>query len=113
MTEKPKTQRAMLEQLWFVVIGSNGEGVVALLKQALAQMIDHATRLGKIEDLLPALWTREQHEKMHAQYCKEEEEQAKQAEEHGERRKMSRRELVNYIVTGVLSAAAILVLVLK
>lgn len=111
--EKPKTQRAMVEQLWFVVIGSNGDGLVALIKQALAQMTDHAKRIGKIEDLLPALWTKEQHEKMHDEYCKEDEEKQKQAEEHGERRKMSRREFVNYIVTGILSLAAVLVLVFK
>ena len=113
MTEKPKTQRAMVEQLWFVVIGSNGDGLVVLIKQALAQMTDHAKRLGKVEDLLPDLWTKEQHEKMHAEYCKEDEERAAQEKDHGERRKVNRRELVNYIVTGALSLAAILVLVFK
>ena len=113
MTEKPKTQRAMVEQLWFVVIGSNGDGLVMLIKQALAQMVDHAKRIGKIEDLLPALWTKEQHEEMHAAYVADQAEQKEKGRESGERRKMSRRELVNYIVTGVLSLAAILVLVFK
>lgn len=27
-TEKPKTQKEMIDQLWFAIIGSNGEGLM-------------------------------------------------------------------------------------
>lgn len=94
MMEKPKTQRGMVEQLWFVVIGSNGEGVVELIKQALAQMVDHATRLGKIENLLPALWTKEQHEKMHEAYVAEEEAKKEKADEKKDRRGITTRDWI-------------------
>lgn len=113
MTEKPKTQRAMIEQLWFVVIGSNGDGLVAMVKKALEQMGKQHEDIEKIKGTIPALWTREQHEKMHEQYVAEHDEKEQKIENQGERRKISRREIINYIITGLLSLALIIVTVVK
>ena len=40
--EKPKTQREMLEQLWYCIIGTNGEGMAEQHKEQTA-------RLGNLE----------------------------------------------------------------
>ena len=46
MPEKPRTQREMLEQLWYAVIGTNNNGVQG--------------RVERIEERLPRLVTREE-----------------------------------------------------
>lgn len=33
MTEKPKTTTAMLNQLWYAIIGTNGDGLCARVKR--------------------------------------------------------------------------------
>jgi hypothetical protein len=100
--EKPKTQRAMVEQLWFVVIGSNGDGLVVLLKEALKKLIEHHGRLEDIEAAIPALWTKEQHEKMHAQFVEQEkarkEKEQKDRKQGDERRKVSRRDWIMIVI---------------
>jgi hypothetical protein len=38
--KKPATQREMVEQLWYAVIGTNGDGVVEQLRQLSKDFMD-------------------------------------------------------------------------
>lgn len=112
--EKPKTQRGMIDQLWFVVIGSNGDGIVELLKRALARLEDHHEQIGKIQDIIPMLWTKEQHEKMHEQFVAQEkarkEKEQKEHKQSDERRKVSMRD---WIMIGIVAAGVITPFILE
>lgn len=48
---KPATQREMTEQLWFAVVGSNGEGIASLVRR-------NAEAIEKLERHIPSLVTR-------------------------------------------------------
>ncbi len=50
---KPKTQREMLDQLWYAVVGANSEGIAERVKA-----IDE--RLHKVEQHLPGCITRDE-----------------------------------------------------
>jgi hypothetical protein len=112
--EKPKTQKGMIDQLWFVVIGSNGDGLVVLLKEALKKLTEHHDRLEDIEAAIPALWTKEQHEKMHAQFVQQEKErkekERKETKGAEERRKVGARD---WIMIGIVAAGIVVPFVLE
>ncbi len=55
--QKPDSEEEMINQLWYAVIGSNGEGIA---KRVVA--IDN--RLLKVEEKLPDFLTYDEHEKM-------------------------------------------------
>ncbi len=58
--QKPDSEEEMINQLWYAVIGSNGEGIA---KRVVA--IDN--RLLKVEAKLPDFITYDEHEKMKEQ----------------------------------------------
>jgi hypothetical protein len=90
----------MVYQLWFAVIGSNGDGLAS-------QMRDTRERVGHIEDELPKLWSREDHEKAEAAYQAKDAKKAEDAAACKDRRKMSRREVIMLALTGIGSLGAI------
>jgi hypothetical protein len=51
---KPVTQREMIDQLWFAVIGANSEGIAERVRR-----IDD--RLQAVENRMPGLMTHQQH----------------------------------------------------
>jgi hypothetical protein len=61
MMEKPATQRAMLEQLWFVLIGTNGDGLIERFKMFVKESKEHndqvVERINNIDKVLPTLRT--------------------------------------------------------
>jgi len=79
----------MVYQLWYAVIGSNGDGLAS-------QVRDTKERVEVIEKTLPTLLSREDHE------CADEEKR-----ERVERRKMSTREKAMLVATFLGSFAAI------
>ena len=82
----------MLYQLWYAVIGSNGDGIAS-------QVRDLRERVGRIEDTLPTLWSREDHECAEREYQAKDEAKEKARKDHSERRKMSRREFAMLAAT--------------
>lgn len=48
---KPATQREMIEQLWYAVIGSNGDGIAAVTRK-------NSEDIGDIKQVLPTLQTK-------------------------------------------------------
>ena len=48
--QQPKTQREMMNQLWFAVIGSNGEGIAATVRR-------NEEAIGKIQRQIPTFQT--------------------------------------------------------
>jgi hypothetical protein len=83
--------------------------IVYRIKEQAKILEDHKGRIENIEEKVPALWTRDQHEKC----LKECEEKKTQQWDRRERRKMSKRELVNYIITALLAAALLFITILK
>lgn len=55
--QKPDTEEEMINQLWYAVIGSNGEGIAKRVSS-----ID--TRLLKVEKTLPEFLTYDEHEEL-------------------------------------------------
>jgi len=90
---KPATQREMIDQIWFVLIGSNGDGVVTKVR-AISKDIDD------IKSKLPTLLPREEHDE-------EEEKKDRGRRENSDRRKMSRREVISLTIAGISTLAAI------
>jgi len=79
---RPPTQKEMINQIWFVLIGSNGDGVVTKVRAISKDMDD-------IKSKLPTLLPREEHD------TKE------------DRRKMSRREIASLAIAGISTVAAV------
>lgn len=48
---KPATQREMIEQLWYAVLGSNGDGIAAVTRR-------NSEDIGEIRQVLPTLQTK-------------------------------------------------------
>jgi predicted nucleic acid-binding Zn ribbon protein len=69
---KPDTQREMIDQLWFAVIGANSEGIAERVRR-----IDD--RLQAVENRMPDLMTHRQHDDYVAG-CKEEEKSIQEIE---------------------------------
>lgn len=86
---RPETTDEMVYQLWFAVIGSNGDGLAS-------QVRDTRMRVEGIEKTLPSLMTKEGHEAIEAAH-----------EEHVERRKLTGRERAMLWATFLSSFAAI------
>lgn len=74
--EKPENAEAMLYQLWFAVIGSNGNGLIS--------------KVDRIERALPLMMTKEQHD-----------EEAKTETVQRERRRMSPKDWALILATAV------------
>ena len=53
MTQKPENEFEMIHQLWFAVVGSNGDGIATLVKKNSKQ-IEH------ILEILPTLQTKDE-----------------------------------------------------
>lgn len=51
---KPDTQEEMLYQLWYAIIGSNGDGLASIVK-------GNSTDIAEIKAVIPSLWTKEEH----------------------------------------------------
>jgi hypothetical protein len=86
---KPATQKEMIDQLWFAVIGANSEGIAERVRR-----IDD--RLQSVENRMPDLMTHQQHDDYVAG-C--------EADADKERRKKWRRTDV-VLAVGMLIAAA-------
>ena len=63
--EKPATQKETIDQMWFVLIGANSEGIAERVRR-----IDD--RLQAVEEKIPYLMTHAQH-KEYAQACSDHE----------------------------------------
>ena len=57
---RPESTDKMIEQLWFAVIGSNGDGIASTVRR-------HSHELQSIADSLPLMMTRIEHEGCHDQ----------------------------------------------
>lgn len=112
---RPASMREMVDQLWFAIIGSNGDGIASQVRVT-------REKVAAIEATLPTLWSRADHEKAEAIYAerdkaKEEARAAgnKEKAECKERRKMSRRDWLMVALTGLSSlgtVAAVIVAIL-
>ena len=89
---RPATLEDMVYQLWFAVIGSNGDGLASQVR---------ATReeVEEIKGILPTLWTREDHECAEREYQAKDAEKEKERRENIDRRKMSAREKAMLVAT--------------
>lgn len=74
---KPPTQKEMVDQLWFAIIGSNGDGLATQIK-------DTHSRVKKLENIIPDLMTCDEYDKREAE---------KKKEENKERQSKERRKL--------------------
>ena len=74
---KPSTQKEMVDQLWFAIIGSNGEGLATKIKDTHQKVKD-------LEALIPSLMTCEEYAAREA----EKEAKAKELAKAHERRKL-------------------------
>lgn len=92
----PKTTKEAVIALWYTI----HDGMSATLEETRSLAKDVAGRVQGIEATMPQLWTREQHQKMHADYVASEEAKEKEKADHGERRKMSRRDVVMLWLVG-------------
>jgi len=99
----PKTTKDAVIAIWYKIFN----GLSAAVEETRCLAKDTAGRVQTIEGVLPTLWTREQHEKMHAEYIAECEAKAKEKQEHGERRKMSRRDVIMLLLVGIGTLAGI------
>lgn len=52
---KPTTQKAMVEQLWFAIVGSNGEGIASVTRR-------NERHIFEIKEQLPQLLPRDEYE---------------------------------------------------
>jgi len=86
--EKPDTLEETVYQLWYAILGSNGDGMASQLRET-------RQKVQEIQEYLPKCMTHEEHNKM---------EEAKNVGI--ERRKMTRREKLMLVFTGVGSLAA-------
>jgi len=68
---KPVTQREMIDQLWFAVIGANSEGIAERVRR-----IDD--RLQAVENRMPGLMTHQQHDDYVAGCVAEEDKERRQ-----------------------------------
>ena len=55
---RPETTEKMIEQLWFAVIGSNGDGIASTVRR-------HDQSLKLIGDTIPLLLTKQEHDGCH------------------------------------------------
>ncbi len=94
--QKPKTMRETVDAIWYALVGVNGEG-------ALAKMGATHDAVGVLQRLVPTLRTKTECQTIHK-------DEQKDADEHGERRKISAREWIMLGLTaGALAVAAIAV----
>ncbi len=93
----PKTLREAVIAIWYKI----NDGLSKEISETHALALDTAGRMQKIEAVVPTLWTREQHENMHAEYVAELEAKEKEKQEHGERQKMSRRDVLMLVLVGL------------
>jgi hypothetical protein len=89
----PKTTKEAIIALWYTI----HDGLSATIEETRSLAKDTASRMQGIESVMPQLWTREQHLKMHADYVTSEEAKAR---ERGEQRKMSRRDVTMLWLVG-------------
>lgn len=94
---RPETTDEMVYQLWYAVIGSNGDGLAS-------QIRDARKRIEGIENALPGLLTSEEHEKIETEKV-----------EKIERRKLTAREKAMLAATflGSVAAAASVIVALS
>ena len=57
---RPETAEQMIEQLWYAVIGSNGDGIAATVRR-------HSRDIEHIKDAIPQLLTKVEHDGCHDQ----------------------------------------------
>lgn len=86
--EKPKTQREMIDQLWFAVVGSNGDGIAAVTRR-------NSRDIQEIKEILPTLQTR-------ADACEDDE----KIEKKNERRRVRQSDVIQW---AIMAGVAILV----
>lgn len=87
--EKPRTMKETVDAVWFALFGFNSEdGLIRGMANMKADIAD-------IKEKVPMFWTRQDHEQAHEAYVAEHDAKEKEAEEHGERRKVSFREWVS------------------
>lgn len=82
---KPATQKEMVDQLWFAIIGSNGDGLATKIK-------DTADRVVKIEKIMPQLLTKAEHDDS-------EKDREKKAQGQANRRRMRWHDKMSLIFT--------------
>lgn len=92
--QRPETQEDMLYQLWFAVIGSNGDGIASRVR-------DLDDRVGRMEATMPLLWTREDHECAEREYAARDKAKDDARREHIERRKLSRRDWIVISISAI------------
>jgi hypothetical protein len=94
----PNSTKEMIQQLWFIVIGTNHEGLVTEFKAFYQKWAEHhqqvLDRLAEVEKKLPRFWTREDHEAMHQKYVAQLEEQKRAETEDIDRRHISTRDWI-------------------
>jgi hypothetical protein len=86
--QMPRTMKETVTAIWYTL--HNGMTKEIAETHELAQ--DTATRVRGIEEILPNLWTREQHEHMHEEYVAGEAAKAEKADEKKDRRGLSLRD---------------------
>jgi len=102
--EKPKTLREMVFQLWLVVLGSNGDGLIKMMQN----MRDD---LDVIKEAAPNLWTRKDEEAAQKVYANNRKERSSQQEASADRRKISIRDWVMISVNVAMMVGMIIALV--
>ena len=79
--EKPKTQREMIDQLWFAVVGSNGDGIAAVTRR-------NSRDIQEIKEKLPTFQTHDE---------------AVMEEETNERRRIRKHDVIQWAVMALIA----------
>lgn len=97
---RPDTLEEMVYQLWYAVLGSNGDGLASRVRTIREE-------IEEIKGVMPTLWTREDHECAERAYQVKDAEKEKERQAKSDRRKMSKREALGLAIAGISAVAAI------
>ena len=124
MREMPKKLGDVTRDLWAMLVGTNGEGLLGQFKAFVftseQRHKELAGRIEHVEQLLPTLWTHADHARAHGEYLAEQKEEkygerkvASDAKKEKQRLQMSRENILTLVFTGVMAVGTILAVVLK
>ena len=94
---KPQTQKETIDQMWWVLIGANGDGISQRVKR-----IDE--RLVEVEKKIPSFMTHDEH-RVYVAGCKDEEKEKVKEERRQKWRSTDVILTVGILITAAISAA--------
>jgi hypothetical protein len=94
----PETDHDVVMAIW--------HGFYDPVTGVLDLLLEHSEQIKAIEQKLPELWTRAQHEDMHERYVNG-------RKEEGERRKLGKRDWIMIMITFVMAVGTVLTVIIK